>query len=373
MIAAFAFLSLLSHARADPSAPRALYMRQVACASDANFNLVGAESPDSTPIYSIVTTGFYTSLTVGATTANAVKSQALIVGGIQLETSIATIGAAAVLAFKLINLNDFPTQARVAVWGDLYLNGRDDPACYDIGSGRGFIVRDDGPVQFRFHVRDHALVTDVTTYWFGAYSALASHRWSQSSAESFSGGDSVMAFSWQHLTLDNGAAKILTAVIAVGPDALPPSLTITSPVPSVVYSALSIAGAATDPEGLNLTVVAVVDGEVARPARLATDVPSGAELLRWQTATTWSPFARLAFQGRSPRRSLLPSGSSPRHHCPVRPHSQFRPPSERSPCAHRKALRGRRRPPRKRRRRRQRRPPSISWTRTFRRPATTFS
>jgi hypothetical protein len=103
-----------------------------------------------------------------------------------------------VLAFKLQNADTSAISVDIAVTNDAHLQN-DSPRVGMIGSSQGFVVASN-VYAVSFICRMNALVTDVSTYWYGYYSDKSSNNWTQTTADSYTG-DSAFAFSWQSISI----------------------------------------------------------------------------------------------------------------------------------------------------------------------------
>jgi hypothetical protein len=111
-------------------------------------------------------------------------------------------------------------------------------------------------------------VSDVQTFWFGHRDGIYTEdAWSQVQAESFTGGNSAIAFSWQGVEIDGGTRVARSFVVKFGElETSRLVLALTFPRPQgLVYAQapLVIDGlveAEPLPSGLGIRLVLVVDG-----------------------------------------------------------------------------------------------------------------
>jgi hypothetical protein len=141
--------------------------------------------------------------------------------------------------------------------------------------GRGFTVRSPGNL-LTFITSRYPFVSNVSAFWFGRRDGISTGgAWSQVENESFSGGDSAIAFSWQGVEIDPGTEITRSVVVKFGE--LETSRVVLTlkfpPLPILVYpqAPLIINGdveAEPLPSGLVIRLILVVDGRDNAPVVL---------------------------------------------------------------------------------------------------------
>jgi hypothetical protein len=132
--------------------------------------------------------------------------------------------------------------------------------------GRGFTVRSPGNL-LTFITSGYPFVSDVSTFWFGPDSGISTGEvWSQVEADSFTGGDSAIAFSWQGVAIGPGMQVARSVVVKFGElETSRLVLVLTSAPQGLVYAQApmminGVVEADPLPSGLRIQLILVVDG-----------------------------------------------------------------------------------------------------------------
>jgi hypothetical protein len=137
---------------------------------------------------------------------------------------------AILLAFHLENSNASAQTVDVGVSSDVYFDGN-DAAPIDALSGNRGLVMYSTTNAFTIIGRLYPLVRDLTTYWFGSLGSRSENIWTQTSATTFSGSDSGMAFSWQRILIPSGQSTTISVIMRSGNfDSIAPILLMTDTV-----------------------------------------------------------------------------------------------------------------------------------------------
>jgi hypothetical protein len=152
-----------------------------------------------------------------------------------------------------------------------------DSPCHDLGNGNGFFV-ENRPLRANFFMRHRAFVTDVTTYYFGAYPSY----WTDSVIDSYipdPDWPTNVAFSWQGLAIPARSSRTVSFVISWGVPSAPPTLLmLDTAIPPVVYldHVLTLTGTISDEDSVSASLVAVFGGDYSTIYVIARNLPMGA-------------------------------------------------------------------------------------------------
>jgi hypothetical protein len=151
--------------------------------------------------------------------------------------------------------------------------GRDPAPCYKVA--RGF-YSEGYDRQVHFITRNHPLVVDCSTIWFGPAASTYSNRWSQVEEEVYEAGSSGAAFSWTDRVSTNEGPGSVSFIARWGPDSHSPVLIIPPGLlPSTIDSgdAIAVTGGIAGSDGENFVLYAVVDNNVTHLILLAESMP----------------------------------------------------------------------------------------------------
>jgi hypothetical protein len=214
------------------------------------------------------------------------KEALLTSGGIYAETQVTLMGAAALIVLNLTNQLTSSQNVDAAIMIDLYVNGNDHAPCFDFAQHTGFAAYGDY-ARVNFWLKEHRLVTDVSSYWFGPWNNRTANQWLDSTYDSFGGADTAMSLSWKGQYVPAGGRLVLSTLITWGTGSGEPVLLIDSNLSSPVNWAttFAITGTATDPESGTVTIIAVPDDDYARLKVLGRNIQASARFsypLRFQ-------------------------------------------------------------------------------------------
>ena len=191
-----------------------------------NFNIHGEGG--------IITTysdnGYTTVLKVGDNTVNVVNSEGEL-DSVKCKTYLSYVsnGNYVKVEYSVTNNSSINKTVGVGTWSDIMINTNDRATVTNITGNKGFSMSDGTRYTFNFLGRDAYGVTNVDTYWFGAYGQQESNIWNSSNIDKLENTDSAMAFSWKNRTLGPNETQKYSVVIGVGTLNSPPTITVNSP------------------------------------------------------------------------------------------------------------------------------------------------
>ena len=128
----------------------------------------------------------------------------------------------------LVNVSDNDLyQVNLGVNADIQIGNSDSAPIYRTGTGFRMeeIENSSGRnQQFSLACKNAPGVDDVSTMWFGHFRSKESYQFSDTDADSLTGMDSGLAFSWQNMTIPAGESITRSVLFSVGEIAEPPVL-----------------------------------------------------------------------------------------------------------------------------------------------------
>jgi hypothetical protein len=146
------------------------------------------------------------------------------------------------------------------------MNGNDAAPIYALPMGTGFDIRH-GAAHFAVYTRDHPMVVDTDTYWFGAFSGRYNFYFTQTTDEQYLGDDSACALSWQNRIVPGYGSLTLSVVMTWIGSSSPPVLDMTGTVvPGLIeyVGTIDFHGTVTDDDGDLVSVFVIVDDDYSR-------------------------------------------------------------------------------------------------------------
>lgn len=168
-----------------------------------SFNIVGYL--DSKEV--LTTTGYIAQLRIGSNTSTIVFGVPARLGNVSLSIAWRPISRnAVVLIFDVANEGSDDATVDIA----------DKAPVSKTPDGHGFSVRSPQNL-LTFITAGYPFVTPVSTFWFGPLNTFLSNGgWSQVDGESFSNGESALAFSWQGVTVVRRSSVLKSVVVRFG-------------------------------------------------------------------------------------------------------------------------------------------------------------
>jgi hypothetical protein len=138
---------------------------------------------------------YSTQLRIGSTSMNLRRGQPANLFGTAISINLTQLSANAILvAFRLQNSNASDQTVDVGVFSDVSFDRNDAAPIDPLSNNRGFVMHSTTNV-FILIGRDDSLVRSLTMYWRGYLGSRSANLWTHTSATTFSGDDSGMAFS----------------------------------------------------------------------------------------------------------------------------------------------------------------------------------
>jgi hypothetical protein len=164
--------------------------------------------------------GYSTRLRVGDVVEDALQGRPTSASSVFLETALTQLSKCAILVtFRIANHWNITHVADVAVFAGVHVGGDKQRAIGGLPDGAGVFWG--GNISwhlYRMNVigRGSPLVSDITGYWYGPWSTMASEIWSISPTPDNPDDDLAMSISWQGVTLLPGASTQLSAIFQSG-------------------------------------------------------------------------------------------------------------------------------------------------------------
>jgi hypothetical protein len=250
-----------------------LIMEETAAGYQQNFALIGRRDDGSGAWIGFTNSGVHNLVLdrLGQSDLLA-KAPTTTLAGLRVETILTLAGALVLVTFNVSN--PLPTAENVSIGCtiDLMVNANDAAPCVDTDGHRGFSAFGDF-ARVNFHLKEWPLVTDVDTYWFGAFANRSANTWLDSDTPTFGGVDTACAWSWKDREVPAGGRIALSCAISWGVGSDLPILAVEAPLltdPVNWATTFSVTGSATDPEGRGMTIIAVPDADMGRHRVLGT-------------------------------------------------------------------------------------------------------
>ena len=159
------------------------------------------------------------------------KTSDSLTGKVAASASFVNGGSYVKLSYTVTNNTSSSITGAIGICADVQIGNDDNATITAIKNAEGTSViglkmvdtNKTGNRQFNLYFRGTAGVTDADRYWIGAYSSGGyKNHWNDTSdEESFSGGDSALAVSWD-VSLAAGESKTYSVIVGVGAVAEPP-------------------------------------------------------------------------------------------------------------------------------------------------------
>jgi hypothetical protein len=271
----------------DPVSYGYLDMSPETIGSQFDFNVDGV-TPDRSRHVDISQNGFYGVLKVDSETTPLIRLNISTLSGITANTSLLLRGATAIVAFSLTNSNPTPQTASVGCWTDIKLDDDTSAPVYAFSDRSGFEVRG-SEFHFNFFLKNHAMVLNADTYWFGAYAMAHLNIFNQVDESSVSEVDTAAAFSWTR-SVPPGVKIVVSAVLSWTDGADPPALNLSgTQIPSTVTETdeLLFAGSVSGRSNATISIYFVADGDFTAVRLMLADVGPGANFSFSGSAQEW--------------------------------------------------------------------------------------
>jgi hypothetical protein len=193
---------------------------------------------------------------------------------LQLRTFVTLIGPCAIVAAQISNLGVTAEMIDVSIAGNININGNEFVPCFRTVNGFSGI---DAMYSVDFLARDHPIVADADSVWFGDSADLPNSYWINATHQSFSGSKAALSISWRNRTIGPKTSLALPTVLRWGTGSKPPTLTFNPLLnPLVRSSALEVEGRVEDLDGDSVSILAVFDDDYSQPKVLQSALPSPA-------------------------------------------------------------------------------------------------
>ncbi len=200
--------------------------------------------------------------------------------GIQFDvnTSFVNNGYYVKVEYTAKNTTAAAKTISIGAGADIQIGSNDSAPITKFADGSGFYMTDGSGAQFNFVGRNAYGVTDVDTYWFGAYGEVDANMFANTSDSSLSGIDSGMAYSWKDRVLAAYETKKFSVLYGIGPANKAPQIAVSVPASNygVVAnnSVLSVQGNVTDEENTAGTIIYYsIDGGALKTGYTFSGVP----------------------------------------------------------------------------------------------------
>lgn len=100
----------------------------------------------------------------------------------------------------------------IAVHADIQIGSNDGAPIYSTKTG---FRMTDGTYSFYVYLKNLPIINTVDTIWYGQYSQRTSNLWNSTSADSITGIDSGMAFSWKDRSISPGETQTYSFIITI--------------------------------------------------------------------------------------------------------------------------------------------------------------
>jgi hypothetical protein len=247
-------------------------------AAGYNFQLIGRPVGDRSTIVMLTKPGVETVVRDASGEHRLLaKAPYLSPANFYTQTRVTLLGAAALIVFDIGNTDPVTQSIDVSLMIDLNVNGNDAAECVDFEGHSGFAAYGGNRARVNFFTKQHRLVTDASTYWFGPWFNRAANQWADSTYSSVSGVDTAMSLTWQNRSVPGGGRLVLSTLIVWGEGSTDPTLRIDSDLtdPVDLRAVFTIKGVAPHPGLSPTTIFAVVDDDLANLRILWRDVPAG--------------------------------------------------------------------------------------------------
>lgn len=160
------------------------------------------------------------------------------VKGVYLSTSIDILSDSnyAKVTYTVENRSGIKKRISVATIGDTCIDSDDRAQIDNLSGNRGFVMSNDS-YNFTLLLRDSYGVTNVDSYWYGAYNKWQNYIWASGTDESSvystlnplsipydSRIDSAMSFAWKNREIESGKTLKFSFLLGVGDPNNPPEI-----------------------------------------------------------------------------------------------------------------------------------------------------
>jgi hypothetical protein len=242
-----------------------------------NFEISGDDWEETIQV-SLYGRGFTTRLRIGhELSTSVIHCEPLTFLGVTIYTNVTKIAINTVLMnFKVVNGNSTAQTVSFETNADIHFDNNDFAPVQDY-KRQGFIIYSERHA-ISFLGKNWPLVDDVSTYWFGYHSMMASDLWKQGLDEALYGSDSAFAFTWQNVTIQPGQHASRSAIMKWGVPVLNViEMTIdTSPFGTHVYIGATLRLTAhlwSNNPAETASILLVLDGDSSMVYRLADREP----------------------------------------------------------------------------------------------------
>jgi hypothetical protein len=197
-------------------------------------------------------------------------------------------GPTAIIGVEVTNTLETEATANISavmnLWG-VYIEGYNSLSyvLHPFADWSGFFASA-GPLVLYVFTKNHPMVTDATTFWYGPDIQKSNNHYNQVTDSYYEGSDIGIAISWQNVVVPPLGVAHVSIVFRWGNDQTStPVLAVSAPaltgnVP--LNTAITLTGSVSDEDaasGDSYSVYAAPDGNIARLTLVAGDQPNGTE------------------------------------------------------------------------------------------------
>lgn len=180
--------------------------------SNGNFDVQGGVN--GTTLKTTFGNNGYESVVKVGNTEQSMTSKSLTLDGIVVtrKTVYDDVMNYTKTTYTVTNTTNVDKTVSIACHSDVMIGNNDSAPIY--ATNTGFRMTDN-TYDFYVYLKNMPGVTNVDTIWFGRYSDRKSNLWNSTTATSFTGIDSGMAFSWKDRVIAPGETKNYTFIINI--------------------------------------------------------------------------------------------------------------------------------------------------------------
>jgi hypothetical protein len=192
---------------------------------------------------------------------------------------IVFVGPTAIVGARLRSLVDTNESVHVLLLNSYFFSAYDDLTFTNFPDGTGFVAQR-GAAQLFFYSKNHPLVVNADSYWFGDGDDAQTHRYDQVTDATWTMVYPVMSAgftsSWLSVPIPARGDAFISFVFSFGPESSPPGLDMsatTIPAEVLLDEIVTLTGTVSDSDGdPSISVFAVPDGHAVLMVQIATEL-----------------------------------------------------------------------------------------------------
>jgi hypothetical protein len=179
-----------------------------------SFDITGSTSSGSsiTTSYS----GYSALLRIGSFLSPIISGSSATISSISLSIHSHQLSPNSLLLFFRLSNSGSETQlADVGISSFVLLDDDDSAPISALPLNQGFVVHSQNS-PLTFILADHPIVTDISTFWYGARGSASQNNWTQVDVNSYNDSESALAFSWQNISVPAGGINVRSCIVKFG-------------------------------------------------------------------------------------------------------------------------------------------------------------